>query len=116
MCFPLDTSCTLRRAVLCRICARHRGNPRPPARLLFDRIDAPRGCPPVPGPLAPDDSQDAAARLLEVIRAAERQPAGPAAQSAVWSAMSPHPAYLAANWERERAIMQRGLLQPLERQ
>ncbi len=64
--------------------------------------------------------QDAAAgRLREIFNAIMRREElvfGIRRVSNVWMAMAHHPEYLESNWQRSRAIMQRGKLPPLEKE
>jgi AhpD family alkylhydroperoxidase len=63
--------------------------------------------------------EDARGRLREIFNAIirrEEQLFGIRRLSNSWLAMAHRPEYLEANWERSRAIMQRGRLRPLEKE
>ena len=63
--------------------------------------------------------EEASGRLREIFEAIMRREErvfGIRRVSNVWLAMAHHPAYLEANWERSRAIIQRGELPPLEKE
>ena len=63
--------------------------------------------------------EEASGRLREIFEAIMRREErvfGIRRVSNVWLAMAHHPAYLEANWERSRAIMQRGKLPPFEKE
>ena len=54
--------------------------------------------------------------IFDVIVRREEKVFGIRRVSNVWLAMAHHPEYLEANWHCSRAIMQRGLLPPLEKE
>jgi alkylhydroperoxidase family enzyme len=63
--------------------------------------------------------EEAEGRLQEIFAAIMRREErlfGIKRVSNVWLAMAHCPAYLEANWQRSRAIMQRGQLPPLEKE
>lgn len=63
-----------------------------------------------------DEAGDELAALYERIRRREAQLVGTPEVADVWRAMAHVPAYLRANWERSRAIMQRGDLPALTKE
>lgn len=56
---------------------------------------------------------EAVRALVERIKAREKRVFGMDGLSNVWRAMTHHPEYMRASWERSRATMQRGEVPPL---
>lgn len=64
----------------------------------------------------PDEATGKARRILDAILARESRVFGATSVSNVWRCMGHLPDYLEANWNRSRALMQRGRMTPLERE
>ncbi len=63
--------------------------------------------------LADAETPEAARDVIERVKAREKRVFAIDTLSNVWRAMTHHPEYMRANWERSRATMQRGETPPL---
>lgn len=64
----------------------------------------------------PDAAAGKARQIFDAILARERRVFGATSVSNIWRCMGHAPALLEANWNRSRALMQRGHFTPLQRE
>ena len=64
----------------------------------------------------PGEATGRAKAIFDAVLRREQRVFGATAVSNVWRCMAHVPEYLAANWERSRALMQRGRFTPLQRE
>jgi len=64
----------------------------------------------------PDRASGRAREIFDAVLRREHRVFGATAVSNVWRCMGHVPAYLEANWDRSRALMQRGHFTPLQRE
>ena len=66
--------------------------------------------------IEPDHATGRSREVFDAILARERGVFGATSVSNIWRCMGHSPALLEANWQRSRALMQRGRFTPLQRE
>ena len=66
--------------------------------------------------LDPTDAVGKTREIFDAVLARERRVFGATSVSNIWRCMGHAPALLEANWQRSRALMQRGRFTPLQRE